>query len=541
MVTPPLFEPGDTCWRTEQAERVAILIDSSAYFTAALSAIRRAKRSIMLLGWGFDPRTRLRPDPSGEEHGPDEIGALLRRLSVERPDLDIRILIWKSALPISASQDFFPHRARSWFEGTRVRFELDASVPFGGCHHQKVLVIDDALAFCGGGDFGVDRWDSSAHLDHDLRRLMPSGLVHAPRHEVMMMVDGAAAAALGALARNRWSEAQGANLPVCPATDYDPWPPFVTPLLRGARVAIARTEPAWGGQPEVREIEALHLRAIEQARHTIYLENQYFTSTIVGCALARRLAEPDGPEVVLISSLHSPSYFDRWTMDRTRWRLVSRLQQADLYGRFRAFCPQTEEGRQIIVHSKVSIIDDRLLRVGSANLNHRSAGFDTECDLVVQAAEGDADAANSIHAVRSRLLGHYLGVGAPAVEAAVREKRSLIAAIDGFVQVPGARLRPLPRPNIGPLAAVIAAYHLGDPVGVTDSWKPLLRRRLLAPYEHALQAFAQAGPRSAQPEIDHQRQVVGGGSGQWSADRLHLKDLDAVADEDVIDGQHGKA
>jgi phosphatidylserine/phosphatidylglycerophosphate/cardiolipin synthase-like enzyme len=359
----------------------------------------------------------------------------------------------------------------------------------------------------------------------------------------MMMLDGPAAAALGALARERWRGAHGgASLPACLAADHDPWPPFVAPLLRGARVAIARTEPAWGGNPEVREIEALHLRAIEQARHTIYMENQYFTSTVLGRALARRLAEPDGPEVVLISSLHSPSYFDRWTMDRTRWRLIARLKQADLHGRFRAYCPRTEEGRPIIVHSKVSITDDRLLRAGSANLNHRSAGFDTECDLMVEAAEGDAEAAASIHAVRARLLGHYLGVGAEAVEAAVREKGGLIAALDGFVQAPGARLTPLPEPHIGPLAAVIAAYHLGDPVGVTDSWKPLLRHRLLEPYERDIRAAARAGRiASTEAEIDHQRQVVGSGAGQRGADGLHLHYLDAVADEDMIESQHGKA
>ena len=38
-----------------------------------------------------------------------------------------------------------------------------------------------------------------------------------------------------------------------------------------------------------------------------------------------------------------------------------------------------------MVHSKVMIIDDRFLRVGSANLNNRSMGADTECDLAFEA------------------------------------------------------------------------------------------------------------------------------------------------------------
>jgi phosphatidylserine/phosphatidylglycerophosphate/cardiolipin synthase-like enzyme len=474
----------------ETADRVAMLVDSSTYFTAALSAMRRARRSILLLGWGFDPRTRLRPDPSGEAHGPDEIGTLLRRLSKERPELDIHVLIWKSAFPVSASQHFFPHRARSWFTHTRINFQLDASVPFGACHHQKVLVIDDHVAFCGGGDFGVDRWDSVAHLDEDRRRTMPGGAEHAPRHEVMMMVDGAAARALGDLVRERWRVAQESRslAPPPPAqpTDGDPWPPHIQPRFRKARVAIARTEPAWRDQAEVRETEALHLKSIAVARRTIYLENQYFTSLVIGAALAKRLQEPDGPEVVIVSTLHSPSYFDRFTMDRTRWRLIERLKGADRHGRLRAFCPRTEEGHPIIVHSKCSIIDDRLLRVGSTNLNHRSAGFDTECDLALEADGPEASAA--VAAFRARLLGHYLGLGAPAVQAAIdREGGSLVRAIDALNTGAPPRLEPLPEVAMGPVARIVSAYHLGDPVGPADSWRPLFRRRRLKPYETALE------------------------------------------------------
>ena len=521
MVNPPfplntdLLHPGETCWRVETADRVALLVDSGAYFTAALSAMRRARRSIFLLGWGFDPRTRLRPDPSGEEHGPDEIGALLRRLSDERPDLEIHILIWKSALPVSASQHFFPHRARTWFEGTRINFALDASVPFGACHHQKVLVIDDHLAFCGGGDFGVDRWDSSAHLDADRRRIMPGGLEHAPRHEVMMMVDGDAARALGDLARERWRTAQECKTLPAPRegeiAGSDPWPPFVAPRFTDARVAIARTEPKWRDRTEVRETETLHLKAIARARRTIYLENQYFTSLVVGEALAERLLEPDGPEVVIVSTLHSPSYFDRFTMDRTRWRLIERLKAADRYDRLRAYCPFTEEGHPIIVHSKVTIIDDHLLRAGSTNLNHRSAGFDTECDLALEATTPQAEAA--IRAFRVHELGHFLGMGAAAVQAAIVEHGSLGRALDALTATQSNRLRPLPKVKMGPIQRVVTAYHLGDPVYPSDSCRPLLRQRRLAPYERALEQAAARGAASDRGsdelEIDHQRQVVG--------------------------------
>ena len=471
------LEPG-AYWRRSGARRISFLVDSAAYFAAAMSAIRQARRSILLLGWGFDPRTRLHPGAEEVVGAADEIGNVLKALARQRPDLDIRVLIWKSALPISASQHFFPHRARSWFHGSPVRFRLDASVPYGACHHQKVLVIDDKVAFCGGGDFSVDRWDTPAHLDEDPRRIMPGGGRPAPRHEVMMMVDGEAARALGDLARLRWLRSTGHAVAAPPdGLSHDPWPDWLPPDIEDADVAFARTEPAWRDQAEVNEIERLHLASIRRARRWIYLENQYFTSPVIGEALAVRLAEPDGPEIVLISTKHSPSYFDRMTMDRTRADLLRRLWAADLHGRFRAFYPQTSGGTPIIVHSKVTVIDDRLVRIGSANLNNRSGGFDTECDAAIEAKSAAEETA--IARFRARLLSHFVHAAAGDVEALVRE-RGLLGAVDLLVKSASSRLAKLEPLAMGPMASLIANYHLGDPLDPKDSWRPLLRRRRLA-------------------------------------------------------------
>ncbi len=486
-------------WRKAVAHRVCFLVDSAAYFAAAMSAIRQARRSILLLGWSFDPRTRLQPSPDGEEDAPDEIGNVLKALAKRRPELDVRVLVWKSALPISASQDFFPHRARQWFSGSPVKFRLDASVPYGACHHQKVLVIDDRLAFCGGGDFCPDRWDTPAHLDEDPRRIMPGGEHHGPRHEVMMMMDGPAAQALAELARLRWLRSSGSAAPAPPELEaHDPWPRWLPADLEDVEIAVSRTEPAWRTQPEVNEIEALHLHCIRQARRTIYLENQYFTSPIMARALALRLAEPEGPEVVLVTTERAPSYFDHMTMDRTRAGLLRELIAADRHNRFRAYFPRTSAGKGIIVHSKVAVIDDRLVRIGSANLNNRSCGFDTECDAALEARRpGDAEA---IVRFRSMLLGHFLRAAPAEVEMLTRE-RGLVAALDHFAPLSGGRLEPLEPGRIGPLASLIAAYHLGDPLDPRDSWRPLLRRRRLREEAAAVEA-AYSAPR-LHAKIDH--------------------------------------
>ncbi len=470
-----LLQPGLTCWRVAQADRVAFLLDTAAYFAAARSAMLEARRSIHILGWAFDPETRLAPDVEGKGAA---VGEFLKELACARAELDVRLLVWKSALPIAASQHFFPHRARRCFHGTPVKFRLDESVPLGACHHQKVLVIDDQLAFVGGGDIATDRWDTVRHLDDDGRRTMPWGGRHGPRHEVMAMIEGQAAAELGELVRERWVRATDIRPAPDPHGAPTPnlWPAGIKPEFETAEVGIARTEPGWRRFPEVRETERLHLAAIGAAKRLIYLENQYIASPIYAEALAARLRDPHGPEVVIVSTAKAPSWFDQMTMDRTRSKFLATLRAADAHGRFRAYSPYTRRGRAIIVHSKVSIIDDRLLRAGSSNLNNRSTGFDTECDIAVEAQEGEAGAATraAIALYRAKAAAHFIHAE-PAVLARLHaETGSLAKAIDALN---GARrLRPLAPQPLGPLAELIAAFHLGDPADTEDSWRPWRRK-----------------------------------------------------------------
>ena len=488
-----LLQPGVTCWRTAPAGRVSFLLDTSAYFSTAKAVMLQARRSIHLIGWAFDPLTQLEPGPDGGGPASDQVAELLKRLAREQPELDVRVLVWKSALPISASQHFFPHRARRAFRGSGVRFRLDATVPFGACHHQKVLVVDDQIAFCGGGDIGVDRWDTIKHREHDRRRTMPWGKAHGPRHEVMAMIQGEAARALGDLARARWARSRqdpDDPAPVAPVSQAPArsvsWPEFVRVDLSDVTVGIARTLPDWRGQRGVREAERLHLASIAAARRLIYLENQYVAAPIYAEALAARLGEADGPEVVIVSTARAPSWFDHMTMDRARSDVLRRLYAADVHGRFHAYCPYTRGGAEgIIVHSKVAIIDDRLLRAGSTNLNNRSAGFDSECDVAVEPAAGDAHAPAAIERFRARLLAHYLGCAPEAFAAAHAAQGTLAGAIEALDRGETRRLRPLEPSRHGPLATLITAYHLGDPAG-PDSWRPWRRRNAIAAEPRAL-------------------------------------------------------
>ena len=151
-------------------------------------------------------------------------------------------------------------------------------------------------------------------------------------------------------------------------------------------VAVARTRGGYGDSEDIREIEALFVDMIAAARRFVYVENQYFASRAIAAAIAKRLAEPDGPEFVLINPKSSEGWIEEEVMGSARARLMRVARAADRHGRFRIYTPVTEAGEDIYVHSKIMIVDDDLLRVGSANMNNRSLGLDSECDLMIDGA-----------------------------------------------------------------------------------------------------------------------------------------------------------
>jgi phosphatidylserine/phosphatidylglycerophosphate/cardiolipin synthase-like enzyme len=461
MTDEPILLPGRTCRLIARAGRAAVVVDGDAYFRAAARAMRAARRQILVLGWDFDQRCLLEPGLTADG---TPVGPFLRRLAEARPGLDVRILKWDQYWPVALRYPMTPLAIRRRLHPSPVRFRLDDRHPPLAAHHQKILVVDDRVAFCGGIDFAVDRWDTPAHRSrHPLRRT-PWGTPLPARHDVMMAVDGDAAAALGAVARERWTEAtdEPCPPPAAAADDPDPWPDVLPPAFRDVGVGVARTLPPWRGRAEVREVEAQFMRAFALARRWIYIENQYFASARVAAFLAARLQDPHGPEVVAVCTRRSPSYFDSASMDPLRDQLVERLRAADRFGRFRAYAPQTANGDATLVHSKATAVDGRYLRIGSANLADRSMGFDTECDVAVETTDpGDAVGAGVVAACH-RLWADHSGRPLAQVRAMAREADGVVALFDRLCDG-DARLKRLRTDRNRVLVAVLRNTPLVDP------------------------------------------------------------------------------
>jgi len=450
-----LFVPGRNCWRIEHSPRAAFLVDADAYFKAFVDAAEQAQRSLLITGWDFHSRTRLLCDGEGR-NCELELGEFLNDLTRRKRDLEIHVLIWDYPMIFGLDREWAPLIGLGWQPRRRVHFRYDNTQSLGGSHHQKLVVVDDAVAFCGGIDLTCRRWDTRAHAADDQRRVM-QGTPYPPFHDMAMAVEGDAARALGDLVRERWRLATGETLaPVATAkrrwtrrlrrpsryratvASASRWPESVTPTLHDVNVAISRTEPpAIGktpgvGKEAVREVEALYLDMVAAAKRAIYIENQYFTAERIGDALAKRLGEPDGPEVVLVLRELSHGWLEELTMQTLRTRLLRKLREADRYDRFRAFFPFVAgltEGTCIDVHSKMMVVDDDIVRIGSANIANRSMGLDTECDLTI-AADGDEAVREQIRQLRSQLLAEHLGSTPEQVQETVAAAGSLRGAIE---------------------------------------------------------------------------------------------------------------
>jgi phosphatidylserine/phosphatidylglycerophosphate/cardiolipin synthase-like enzyme/membrane protein DedA with SNARE-associated domain len=428
-----LFEPTRNCHRLAPARRVAFIVDGEAYFRALYECFRQARHSIFIVGWDLHSDLQLLREKTEDEY-PRRLGELLDRRVAEKEDLHVYLLSWDFAMIYSLEREFFPRYKLKWRTHRRVHFCLDGQHPVGASQHQKIVVIDDSVAFAGGLDLSQWRWDTPDHAPDDERRVDPGGKPYAPFHDVQMAVDGPAAEALGLLARERWSFA-GGRTPIDPRRiDEDaPWPSSIEPDLAHVQVAIARTMPAYKGRRAVREVERLYLDSIASAKRFIYLENQYLSSHRVGQALGKCLEMADGPELVIVLPEKTGGWLEQHTMDVLRGRVLQRLRAADRHARLRIYYPRlaSDPHCALMVHAKVMVIDDDIVRIGSSNLSNRSMGLDSECDLAI-AAGSDETIRSAIARFRNRLLAEHLDTDPDLVAQTIEKTESLIEAVESL-------------------------------------------------------------------------------------------------------------
>lgn len=474
----PSVEPG--VWRYARATRASVIVDAADYFALIQEAMLNSRRRILLIGWDFDTRIHLergrrwwqRPWKRGY---PSRLGSFIAWLARHRKQLNIRILKWSIGAVSTVGRASMWWDLTRWIRHRRITFKFDTAHPVGCTHHQKIAILDQSVAVCGGIDITDQRWDTREHKEEDERRRTPRGKPYRPWHDAAMMMEGEVALALADLGEDRWVRAGGAPLPEVESSPGSPWPEALEAQFENVEIGIARTRAAYRDWEGVDEIERLYLRQIAGAKRFIYAESQYFASRAIAEAIIDRLQEKDPPEIVIVHPCNADGWLEQQAMDHARAELVRAIEEADEKGRFSIWSPFSGK-TPIYVHAKIMIVDDRILRIGSANLNNRSMGLDSECDVFIDSDRaGNSHAADAIASLRRSLLGEHCGLDEREVGQLLSRYGSMAGLID---HSQGDRERSLRRyhpPGLNGVQQTLAESALLDPEDPDDMFEPFAK------------------------------------------------------------------
>jgi phosphatidylserine/phosphatidylglycerophosphate/cardiolipin synthase-like enzyme len=411
-------------WRVARVDESAVIVDAEGYFKAFYQAALRAERYILIAGWQFDTEVSLLRGRDAERAQlPVRLRPFLNALLDRTPHLQIYLLAWDFSVVYAIEREWLQEERFGYGTPDRMHFVFDEHPKAVASHHQKFVVIDGKVGFVGSTDLCDARWDDREHAQENAHRVNLGGEPGLPNHEVQAGVSGEAAEALVELFQSRWRDATGAGitLPEPPsvraqelslAVSLAELKPDAVLPMRANQVGIVRTAPSADGAV-TKETFVLFTSAIAAAERFIYLETQYFTSRSIAAAFVARLSEPDRPklELVLVLPKKADSSKEKFALGEAQNDALGTVEAAAQAGghEIRFLCTATacnENDRTTFIHSKVLIVDDRFLSVGSANLTERSMGLDSELSLIWEAEPG-SDLERDIRHVRASLLAEH--------------------------------------------------------------------------------------------------------------------------------------
>lgn len=296
-------------------------------------------------------------------------------------------------------------------------------------YHQKFVVVDDDVAYVGGMNVKAVDWDSSEHRVFDYRRMgfdatqaereavqtkdnLPAT---GPRKDYFLRVHGPAAQDVADVFHERW------DYQLAQGVDYsENSTPFdvqrgIPEQPGGKQVQITATlpEPFWE-----HAIAESWLNAVGNAEKYIYIEDQYFRAPLLSDAIAARMtAVPDLRLIVITKPINE------WTDPGCSQTYAANAMFASAFGdrylllQLRAFDTQVTWGidetaaefQDMDTHSKILIVDDKFMSVGSANKNNRGMVYEGElCVAVLDPA--------FVGKERRRILGNILPAGTPPTD-----------------------------------------------------------------------------------------------------------------------------
>lgn len=454
---PRILQAPRNVWCETRVDAFGLLIDGSDYYRAFYQAAQQAERYILMTGWQFDTDAcLLRGDEARDAPLPVKLLPFLDALCQRNEQLRIYLLAWDFHNVFALERQWLQELRFTWMTSKRLEFIFDSKHHDEGAHHQKFVVIDGRLSFLGGLDLCDQRWDERSHKDPNPLR-DSRGEPHKPFHDVQAYLLGNdVSAQLAKLFTARWEAAGGDSIELPSlAARGDRYEPEGAVVLETGEVSLSRTD-VFGvptGTRNCREICDLHLDAIRSAERLIYVETQYFSSEELGAALVARLQAADDTalEVVLVLNEKAETFKEEVAVGLAQAKNILDVRRAAEGTRHRLgiyyTVPETENGvepeRATYIHSKLLVVDDRFLSVGSANWTNRSTSVDTELNASVETEDATSALAASIRKARMDLIAEHLGVTEPLTD----EPDGLVGVLDRRARERSGRLRLHPSPT----------------------------------------------------------------------------------------------
>ncbi len=129
-----LLVPGDTCWRSAEADRFAAIIDGADYLRHLKDSLLRAQHRIVVVGWDLDYRTAFERGGEKTLDGPNHLGPPFLHWLLERRR-GLNVFLLKSNLRLLPAFDGFwfgvtpPVSVLNQFTSARLHFAVDGVHP----------------------------------------------------------------------------------------------------------------------------------------------------------------------------------------------------------------------------------------------------------------------------------------------------------------------------------------------------------------------------------------------------------------------------
>ena len=313
---------------------VRLLIGGARCFDALLEAIAAAEGHVHLEYYILDP---------------DQTGTLLRDALVERARAGVRVRLLLDTLGSSRLSARFlaPLRAAgveiAWFHPFRLRWIRSPRLNLR--NHRKIAVIDGRIGFTG----GINITDSENERLHK-----------TAYHDLHLRVEGAVVRSLQATFLEDWSYTTRIAL-----RDEKLWPEFEAGSIP-TLVLPSGPDSAW------ESIHRLHIEAITKADTRIWLITPYFVPT-EAARYALTSAALRGVDVRVLVPRRSDS-------------LVVSAAARSYYDELLAAGIRVFEYQPRMLHSKLLLVDNATVLIGSANFDNRSFRLNFELSLLLRCA-----------------------------------------------------------------------------------------------------------------------------------------------------------